>query len=59
MFPLKARRPINRHQARSVKGAILRGRMAWVFYDDCGNKVERVVLDAIGNLRMLNEENDR
>ena len=51
--------PIHRHRASSETVVILRGKIAWVFYDDEGNEVERVVLDANGDLRMLNVEKDR
>ncbi len=51
--------PIHRHRASSETVVILRGKIAWVFYDDGGNEVERVVLDANGDLRMLNVEKDR
>ena len=51
--------PIHRHHASSETVVILRGKIAWVFYDDEGNEVERVVLDANGDVRMLNVEKDR
>ena len=51
--------PIHRHHASSETVVILRGRIRWVFYDDNGNETERVVLDANGDLRMLNVEKDR
>lgn len=51
--------PIHRHHASSETVAILRGRIRWIFYDENGNETERVVLDADGDLRMLNVERDR
>ncbi len=51
--------PIHRHHASSETVVILRGRIRWIFYDDNGNETERVVLDADGDLRMLNVEKDR
>ena len=51
--------PIHRHHASSETVVILRGKIRWVFYDDCGNETERVVLDADGWPRMLNVEKDR
>ena len=51
--------PIHRHHASSETVAILRGKIQWVFYDENGNETERVVLDADGDLRMLNVEKDR
>ena len=36
-----------------------RGKIRWIFYDDDGVETERVVLDADGDLRMLNVEKDR
>ena len=38
---------------------ILRWKIRWVFYDDNGNETERVVLNANGDLRMLNVEKDK
>ena len=51
--------PIHRHHASSETVVILRGRIRWIFYDDNGQETERVVLDADGELRMLNVEKDR
>lgn len=51
--------PIHRHHVSSEKVVMLRGKIQRVFYDDNGNETERVVLDADGDLRMLNVENDR
>lgn len=51
--------PIHRHHASSETVVILRGKIRWFFYDESGNETERVVLDADGDLRMLNVEKDR
>ena len=51
--------PIHRHLASSETVAILRGKICWYFYDDEGNKIESVVLDANGDLRCLNVEKGR
>ena len=51
--------PIHRHHASSETVVILRGKIRWIFYDENGNETERVVLDANGDLRMLNVEKDR
>ena len=51
--------PIHRHHASSETVFILRGRIRWIFYDEKGEETERVVLDANGDLRMLNVEKDR
>ena len=51
--------PIHRHHASSETVVIRRGKIEWVFYDDSGNEIERVVLDANGEHRMLNVEKDR
>ena len=51
--------PIHRHHASSETVVILRGRIRWILYDENGNETERVVLDADGDLRMLNVEKDR
>ena len=51
--------PIHRHHASSETVVLLRGKIEWVFYDDGGKEVERVVLDANGKHRMLNVEKDR
>lgn len=46
--------PIHRHHGSSETVVILRGRIRWIFYDENGQETERVVLDADGDLRMLN-----
>ena len=51
--------PIHRHHGSSETVVILRGRILWIFYDDNGKETERVVLDADGDVRMLNVEKDR
>lgn len=51
--------PIHRHHASSETVVILRGRIRWIFFDENGNETERVVLDADGDLRMLDVEKDR
>lgn len=51
--------PIHRHHGSSEAVVILRGRIRWIIYDENGNETERVVLDADGDLRMLNVEKDR
>ena len=51
--------PIHRHRGSSETVVIVRGKIQWVFYDNEGNETERVVLDANGELRMLNVERDR
>ena len=51
--------PIHRHHASSETVVILRGKIRWIFYDENGLETERVVLDADGDLRMLNVEKDR
>ena len=51
--------PIHRHHDSSETVVIVRGKIQWVFYDENGNETERVVLDAEGDLRMLNVEKDR
>ena len=51
--------PIHRHHASSETVVILRGKIRWIFYDENGVETERVVLDADGDLRMLNVEKDR
>ena len=51
--------PIHRHHQSSETVVILRGKIRWIFYDENGNETERVVLDADGDLRMLNVEKDR
>lgn len=51
--------PIHRHHASSETVVILRGKIRWMFYDDEGKETENVILDADGDLRMLNVEKDR
>jgi cupin fold WbuC family metalloprotein len=51
--------PIHRHHGSSETVVILRGKICWIFYDDSGKETERVTLDAIGDLRMLNVDRDR
>lgn len=51
--------PIHRHHDSSETVVILCGKIRWIFYDDIGNETERVVLDAEGEPRMLNVEQDR
>ena len=51
--------PIHRHHGSSETVVILRGKIRWLFYDESGNETGRVVLDANGELRMLNVEKDR
>lgn len=56
--------PIHRHHASSETVVILRGKIQWVFFDDNDNlnpnePTEEVVLDADGEVRMLNVERDR
>ena len=51
--------PIHRHHGSSETVVILRGKIRWIFYDDNGNETERVVLEADGDLRMLNVEKNR
>ena len=51
--------PIHRHHASSETVVILRGKIEWFFYDDNGVETERVLLDANGEVRMLNVERDR
>ena len=51
--------PIHRHHLSSETVVILRGKIRWIFYDENGVETERVVLDADGDLRMLNVEKDR
>ena len=51
--------PIHRHHGSSETVVILRGKIRWLFYDENGNETERVMLDADGELRMLNVEKDR
>ena len=51
--------PIHRHHDSSETVVILRGKIRWIFYDEQGKETESVVLDANGDLRMLNVERDR
>ena len=51
--------PIHRHTKSSETVVILRGKIEWIFYDENGCEMERVTLDANGDLRMLNVEKDR
>jgi len=51
--------PIHRHHDSSETVVIVRRKIQWVFYDENGNEIERVVLDADGDPRMLNVEKDR
>ena len=51
--------PVHRHHASSETVVILRGKIHWLFYDENGVETERVVLEADGDLRMLNVEKDR
>ena len=51
--------PIHRHRASSETVVILRGKIRWIFYDESTKETENVVLDADGDLRMLNVEKDR
>ena len=51
--------PVHRHHASSETVVILRGKIRWIFYDDNGAETERVMLDAAGDLRMLNVEKGR
>lgn len=51
--------PIHRHHGSSETVAILRGKIRWCFYDEEGKEVENVLLDANGEVRILNVERDR
>lgn len=66
--------PIHRHHGSSETVIILRGKIRWVFFDDNDNLLceqsdqsranpteptEEVILDANGEVRMLNVERDR
>lgn len=51
--------PIHRHHASSETVVLLRGKIRWTFFDENGNETESVVLDADGDVRMLNVERDR
>lgn len=56
--------PIHRHHGSSETVIILREKIRWVFFDDNDNlnpnePTEEVILDANGEVRMLNVERDR
>ena len=51
--------PIHRHRASSETVVVIRGKIRWLFYDENGNEIERVLLDANGENRMLVVEKDR
>lgn len=51
--------PIHRHHGSSETVIILRGKIRWYFYNEEGKEVENVLLDANGEVRMLNVERDR
>ncbi len=51
--------PIHRHHGSSESVIILRGKIRWMFYDESGNETESILLDANGDIRMLNVERDR
>jgi len=51
--------PIHRHLETTETVVLLRGKVEWLFYDDSGNETERVLLDANGEQRMINVEQDR
>ena len=51
--------PIHRHHQSSETVVILRGKIEWLFFDDYGKITEKVLLDAKGEIRMLNVEKDR
>ncbi len=56
--------PIHRHHASSETVIILQGKIRWMFFDDNDNlnpnePTEEVILDADGEVRMLNVERDR
>lgn len=51
--------PIHRHKGFSETCVCIRGHFEEYFYDENGKETERVVLDANGDLRMLNVEKDR
>lgn len=51
--------PIHRHHGSSETVIILRGKIRWMFYDELGNETESILLDANGDIRMLNVERDR
>lgn len=51
--------PIHRHHGSSETVIILRGKIRWMFYEESGNETESILLDANGDIRMLNAECDR
>lgn len=51
--------PIHRHHASSETVVILRGKIRWMFYNNEGKEIENVILDACGDVRILNVEKDR
>lgn len=51
--------PIHRHHGSSETVIILRGKIRWMFFDESGNETESILLDADGDIRMLNVERDR
>lgn len=51
--------PIHRHHCSTETVIILRGKIHWIFYDDDGKETESVILNADGEVRMLNVERDR
>lgn len=50
--------PIHKHHGSSETVIILRGKIRWIFYDENGIETENAVLDANGELRMINVEKD-
>ena len=51
--------PIHRHHASSETVIILSGKIRWMFYDESGKETESIMLDANGEIRMLNVERER
>ena len=51
--------PIHRHHGSSETVIILRGKIRWMFYDESANETESILLDANGDIRMLNVERNR
>ena len=51
--------PIHRHHQSSETVVIIRGKIRWIFYDENGQEIEHVLLDADGEPRMLVAEKDR
>lgn len=51
--------PIHRHHTSSETVIILKGKIQWMFYDEDGNETESILLDANGDIRMLNVEKGR